>query len=229
MSASFLLTLDTQPPADPTLVINGGAPFTGQTEVLVTLSTADYQAGHRDVKSVRLWGDVDPSADPSVQVAERDSAWQDFRENVVVRLSPGPGRKYIKARLVDDVCNETVEFCGFIDLDIALPVVEITTAVDRSRISKVAPCNTSLFVWQAHSDFVAFEVRVVPSVASPHTAGVRIPTMSGSSGTQGVGAFSGRTPMVTTVNGADLEAASPGDGAKHVKVFIRDREGRWSA
>jgi hypothetical protein len=32
-----------------------------------------------------------------------------------------------------------------------------------------------------------------------------------------------------TINGADLETASSGDGAKIVKVFVKDASGNWSA
>ena len=229
MSAHFTLTLDTQAPASPSLLLNGGAAVTGVPEVSVSLSTADYQAGARDVAMMRLWGDVDPAADPLVQVAEQDSAWQTFAVDYVVRLSAASGRKHLYARLKDDVCNETVAFTDFIDLNTLTPVVTIVSAVDKSRISKVAPCNTALFLWEANRPFVRYEVRVVPHNGSPQQAGVLIGTGNGSANTSGVGAFPATTSITTVINGADLEAASPGDTQKVIKVFVRDQQGVWSS
>lgn len=231
MSAHFTLTLDTQAPANPALLINSGAAVTGAREVAVALSTADYQAGARDVAQMKIWGAVDPTADPLVQPVEADSAWQTFDVDYVVRLSLGSGRKMIYARLRDDVCNETVPFSDFIDLDLDSPVVTITTAIDRGRISKTAPCNTALFGWQSSRAFTHYEVRVVPNPGSPHIAGVLIGTGHGSFGTAGssVTPFPADTPMTTSINGADLEAASPGDTSKCVKVFTQDQNGVWSS
>ena len=229
MSAHFTLTLDTQAPASPTLLLNGGAAITGAQEVSVALSTADYQAGARDVAQMRLWGDVDPQADPLVQPEEEDSAWQTFTTDYVVRLTAGSGRKHLYARLKDDVCNETVVFTDWIDLDTDSPVVTIVTAVDKSRISKIAPCATALFQWEANLPFTRYEVRVVPSTGSPQQAGVLIGTGHGSGNTSGVGAFVAGTPITTVIHGADLEAASPGDTSKIIKVYVRTTDGTWSA
>lgn len=229
MASHFTLTLDTSAPANPTLLLNSGAAVTGAQEVAVALSTTDFLAGARDVAQMRLWGDVDPAADPLVQAAEAASPWQTFVTDYVVRLSTGTGRKTIHARLKDDVCNTSPEFCDFIDLDLDSPVVSITTAVDRGRISKVAPCNAALFIWESSRAFVRYEVRVVPSPGSPHIAGVALGTTSGSSNVVGIGAFPSGTAITTVVNGADLEAASPGDTSKVVKVYVCDVNGVWSS
>jgi hypothetical protein len=229
VASHFTLTLDTQAPANPAILLNSGAAVTGAREVAVALSTADYQAGARDVAQMRLWGDVDPAADPFVQPTEAASVWQTFETDYVVRLSTGSGRKTIHARLKDDVCNESPEFCDFIDLDLDSPVVSITTAVDRARISKVAPCNAALFIWESSRAFVRYEVRVVPSPGSPHIAGVPIGTAHGSTGVVGVGSFPANAPMTTVINGADLEAASPGDTRKTLKVYVQDQNGVWSS
>lgn len=53
MASHFTLTLDTQAPANPTLLLNSGAAMTGAREVAVALSTSDYQAGARDVAQMR--------------------------------------------------------------------------------------------------------------------------------------------------------------------------------
>lgn len=228
MSNYFYLTLDTQAPANPTILLNGGAVNTGSRDVAVSIGTTDYQSGARDVAQMRLWGDIDPAADPLVQPAEVDSAWQTYAADYAVRLSDGSGRKTVYARLKDDVCNETVEFCDFIDFDADLPVVSIVTAIDRGRISKVDPCAVASFQWEASRPFVRYEVRVVPTIGSPHQAGVVIGTAHGSMNTTGVGLFAAATPIVTQVHGADLEAASPGDTTKILKAFVQDQAGAWS-
>lgn len=229
MTAHFRLTLDTAPPASPALLVNDGAATTGSQNVLVSVSTSDYEGGDRDVQEMKVWGDVDPAADTTVQATEEASAWTVYQEAKVVRLSSGSGRKRLYARLRDDVCNVTLPFTDFIDLDTDVPVVSITTAVDRGRISKVAPCNRALFVWESSVPFSAYEVRVVPSAGSPHVGGVPVPTTSGSANTQGVGSFPAQTGVATVIDGADLEAASPGDTDKIVKVFVRGLDGVWSA
>jgi hypothetical protein len=42
------------------------------------------------------------------------------------------------------------------------------------------------------------------------------------------GALAATTNQSVTIKGADLEAASAGDGAKIVKVFGQDAAGLWS-
>lgn len=229
MSASFDLVLDTQAPAKPTLLINGGSALTGDRAAWVEIGTSDYLTGANDVSQMKIWGDVDPSADPSFTVAEADAQWIVFDPQVPVLLSAGSGRKYLYARLRDDVGNESLPFSDFIDLNVDVPVVSVVTAVDRPRISKVSPFNVATFAWEANVAFSEYQVRVVPSHGSPQQAGVLIGTGSGSTSTSGTGAFAAETPIITSITGADLEAASPGDTTKVCKVFVRGTSGTWSA
>jgi len=222
----FTLVLDTRPPASPTLLLNGGASHAGVREVVAVLGAADLALPTHDVTAMKLWGDVDPAADPSVQPLEGASSWVAFVGEYALRLSTGDGRKTIYARLRDDVLNPTLAFSDFIDYDASLPVVAVTSPLDRGRISKVALADAATFGWQCSADFTAYEVRAVPSVGSPQGAGVVIPTAGGSVNVAGTGAFPAGTTISTTIRGADLEAASPGDGPKFVKVFARS--GAWS-
>jgi hypothetical protein len=228
VSSFFTLTLDTSAPANPALLINGGAAVTGAQVAQVVISTTDLDGGARDVTQMKLWGDVDPTADPAVQVHEADSAWIGFDADTVVKLSAGSGRKTLYARLRDDVLNETLPFSDFIDLDTTAPVVTITTAVDRSRISKVPGADTAIFTWQSSRAFTHYEIRVVPNAGSPHQAGVPLHGVNGSTGVSGDGNFGATQPMTTVIKGADLEAASPGDTTKLIKVFVLDTDGAWS-
>lgn len=229
MTAQFTLTLDTTPPADPGLLVNGGAASTGSQNVMLSISTADYSGGARDVTEMRIWGDVDDTVDANVQPTEDGSSWTLYNPSKVIRLSAGTGPKRVFARLRDDVCNETAAFTTTVTLDTSIPVVSIVVPVDRGKISKVAPCNRAMFVWTADRDFVAYEVRVVPTAGSPHGSGVPVPTNAGSANTSGVGTFVASAPVTTVIDGTDLETASPGDTSKVVKVFVRDNTGAWSA
>ena len=227
MSASFNLILDTQAPANPSLLINGGAAVTGERDVYVDLTTSDAGPGG-DVYQVKIWGDVDPTADPAFSVSEADSRWLPFESTLPVLLSAGSGRKHLYARLRDDVGNETLPFSDFIDLNTSVPVVSVTTAVDRGRISKISPFHQATFTWDVNVAFLTYQVRLVPSHGSPHQAGVQIGSTHGSINVQGVDRIEALTPVTTTITGADLEAASPGDGPKIVKVFVRGIDGTWS-
>ena len=57
----------------------------------------------------------------------------------------------------------------------------------------------------------------------------RIPVTSGSTNTSGTeGGYKADTAINVTINGADLEAASSGDGVKIIKVFVKNAAGTWS-
>lgn len=224
----FYLTLDTTAPANPSLLINAGADVTGSQVVQVTLFSSDYGGGSRDVTEMLVWGDVDPTADPHVQTSEGASEWVPFAPDTVVKLAGGDGRKTLYAKLKDDVCNETVAFTDSITLDTTLPVVTITTPVDKSRISKVPGCNVAAFAWEATHEFTHYEIRVVPSGGASHLSGIVVPSAQGSIHTLDDGDFPANTPITTQITGADLEQASPGDTIKLVKVFVRDTSGAWS-
>lgn len=223
MTASFTLTLDTRAPANPTLLINDGAASAGERAAWVRFSTSDL-----DVNEVKVWGDLDPSADPALAVAEADSTWMIYTEQLAVMLSAGDGRKHLYARFRDDVGNETLPFTDFIDLDTTVPVVTVTTGVDRGRVSKVSPYDAATFTWEASVPVAAYQVRVVPGAGSPQQAGVLIGSAAGSVNTSG-SALEANTPVSTTIRGADLQQASPGDGPKVVKVFVQGLDGVWSA
>jgi hypothetical protein len=219
---TFILTLDTKPPAAPALLIEGGVAVTGRRTVTVELSSADYLAGSRDVAEMKLWGDVEVGADPLVGAGEGDSFFQTYQPAYTIRLSAGAGRKTIYARLKDDVCNATVVFSDFIDLNLTVPVVTVVTPIDRAKISKTSPCDSAVFSWESSLDFDRYEVRVVPSVGSPQGAGAIIPMTAGSVHVAGDGqTWPADTALTTTIRGTDLATASPGDGDKKIKIFVR--------
>lgn len=227
MTASFTLTLDTRAPANPTLLINDGAPLTGETTVWVRLDTTDAQAGS-DVTQMKIWGDVDLTADPAFTPVETSAQWISYTEQVAVMLSAGEARKYLYARLRDDVGNQTLPFSDFIDLNLSLATVEILTGVDRSRISKVSPYSTATFTWQTNQPILGYQVRVVPNPGSSYQSGVALPSTGGSMNVSGSSRIEAHIPIITTISGVDLENASPGDAVKVVKVFVQSLSGVWS-
>lgn len=228
MTASFTLVLDTRAPANPTMLLNGGASTTAEQDIWVYLTTADYLTGANDVAEMKIWGDVDPTADPAFTIAEADAQWLPYTEQVAVMLSSGDDRKYLYARLRDDVGNQTLPVSGFIDLNTTLPAVEVITAVDRSRISTVAPYNAATFTWQVNQPVLSYQVRIVPSLGSPFQSGVPLGTAGGSVNVAATERIESLTPVTTTVTGTDLATASPGDATKVCKVFVQNLDGAWS-
>lgn len=225
----FNLTLDTSPPADPAVLINSGAASTGSQNVLLTITTSDYTGGAADVTQMLIWGDVDPAADGTVQPTEGASAWIAFAETKVIRLSAGSGRKTIFVILQDDVGNPTVVFSDFIDLNVDVPIVSITTPVSNAKVSLISPFNQSTFSWEVDRAFVAYQVRAVPNAGSSNISGVPLGTTNGSSNVSGTGSFTANTPITTLIKAADLVAASPGNTTKVIKVFAQYEDGTWSA
>lgn len=231
MPANFLLTLDTTGPGGVTLVINDGLTNTAAREVLVDVATTDADTTGYQVK---VWGDVDPAGRAEIQSTEAESAWIMLTPDVAVLLAEGDGAKTLYARLRDDVWNESNVASSAVTLDQGGPIVTIT-GPDVDRISKVDGKRLAMFAFSVDSDVEEYEVRVVPAADSPHTVGTLIGTANGShvpgvaqptlSGGP-VAADEVVTPCV--IDGRDLEAASPGDGDKIVKVFARDAAGNWS-
>lgn len=226
MSASFVLTLDTTPPAEPSLEVNGGAAVTAVRLVTASLSTADYPEG--DAQDMILWGDVDPEAEPLIQPEESVSTWISLSSEVVLMLSEGSGVKRVYARLRDDVGNTTVAFQASISYEPDRPSITVVTPVTRSRISLIEGHDEATFTWEPSFDIDRYVVRVVPSVIATHTGGKAIPDDAGSINVAAEEAISAGQQIQTTIHGADLQAASPGDTTKIVKVFARGTNGMWS-
>jgi hypothetical protein len=67
----------------------------------------------------------------------------------------------------------------------------------------------------------------VPTDGSSHTAGTLIGSANGSTNVSGETGGMAWGPVTTMIDGSDLKAASPGDGDKIVKVFVR-RGSSWS-
>jgi hypothetical protein len=225
--ANFLnITLDTTGPTGQSVAFDAGSYVNQQIADL----TLDASGG--DVAQMKIWGDVDETYDAQIQDDEGSSSWITYATAKQIKLSAGDGAKNIYAKFRDDVYNQSGQASDSITLDESLPAVSIQSGPSPAKISKVATKDESVFSWQADVAFDEYVVMVVSSSGDAKAAGVQIGTGNGSTNVAGAaGAYPATTNISTTINGADLEAASGGDGSKIVKVFVREHaeDDIWSA
>jgi len=217
MASYFTLTLDTTAPSNGSI----SAPArTGTVNVTLTI-------GATGADQMKIWGDICATAGGSA-IAESDASWVTYDTSASVILTSGDGTKTIYVKFRDDVGNITPAWDANVILDTAGPVVTIT-GPDVSKISEVSGFDTCAFSFSASEAFVEWKVKVVPSTSSAHTAGTQIPTTGGSTNMSGSTSTAASTPVSCTIKGADLASAcSDEDGAKIIKVFVKDAQNNWS-
>lgn len=213
MASFFNLVLDTTAPSGASLSI---ATLTATRNITATLAATG-------ATQMKLYGDIGTGAATS----ESAASWETYATSKSITLTSGDGVKTVYVKFRDSVGNETAAISKTTTLDTTGAVVTIT-GPDVSTISKVDGYNVAAFSFSVDSDFVEYVVRVVPASGSEHTAGVAIGTTNGSTNMAATGSFKANTAISCTINGADLEAASSGDGAKIIKVFVKDSAGNWS-
>ena len=216
MAAYFNLVLDTTAPS------GGSITLDARTNV-VNITAAISATG---ASYMKLWGDICATAGgPAID--ETDASWIAYAATANIILTAQDGTKTVYVRFKDDVGNESAATSASTILDTTGPVVTIV-GPDVSKISKVAGFNVSAFSFSCTEDFNEWTVRVVPSTSSTHTAGTEIPTTGGSTNMHGTTPTAASTAVNCSIYGADLETASSGDGAKIIKVFVKDVTGNWS-
>jgi hypothetical protein len=226
MSSYFNLILDTLAPASPAILIAGGAAYTSAQLVTCGISTAD---GDTTGYQIKIWGNVDPANDANVQASEGASAWISFVASKQVKLSSGDGVKTLYLKIRDSVLNESAQASDTIGLDTTVPVTTVSIGPDVTKVSKIATKRTCSFSFQCDSIFDEYKVKVVPATSSLQDAGTLIGVANGSTNMSGIaGDYPATTNINCTIDGADLEAASSGDGTKIIKVFTKDQSGLWS-
>lgn len=231
MANYFNLTLDTVAPVSPSLTLAGGGGVTNTQLITATIGTADISTagytmmiwGSLDLAQAKLDGLVSSSARDTT---EQDAQWVTFAHSKQLKLSSGNGSKTIYLKLRDDVYNVSAQISRNITLDTTAPVVTIT-GPDVTKISKQSGKNICTFSFTTDSDITEYKVKVVTSASAAHTTGVAIGTTNGSTNMFG-NAVKADKAVTCTINGADLELASSGDGAKIIKVFAKDAAGNWS-
>ncbi len=217
MASFFNLTLDTLAPAGLSIILNDGAQYATSANVTAKISVSDeVTTGYQ----MKIWGHAE---------TEEAASWETFAAEKAITLPDGDGLKTIYCKVRDDVGNESAAASDTITLNSTIPAVTIT-GPDKSRISKVTGYDAAAFSFVCDVDFEEYTVRVVPATSSLHAAGTQIPTTGGSTNVSGTeGGYKKNTAINVTVKGADLEAASSGDGVKIVKVFVKNAAGTWSA
>lgn len=217
MANYFNLTLDTTAPSGVTLAINGGAEYTTSTAVTLTIGCSDEATTGYQMK---IWG-IDGAE------TEANATWETYATSKSVTLTSGDGQKTVSIKVRDDVYNESATVSDTITLNTTVPTVTVGNP-DVTRISKKAGKNTCTFTFSSDTAFTEYKVKVVPSINSLNDAGTTIGTASGSTNMSGTGTYEASTNTTCTINGADLETASAGDGQKIVKVFVKTAAGLWS-
>lgn len=216
MAAYFTLTLDTTAPSGCGIKI---ATPTNVRSVTATLSATG-------ATQMKLWGGI-VSGSSATEITESGATWESYAATKALTLSTGDGTKTVYAKFRDAVGNESVTVSATVTLDTTAPVVTVT-GPDVSTISLVSGYNESAFSFTVSEAFVAYEVRVVTSNTSAHSVGTVIGTANGSVNMSGTGSWEKTSAISCVINGADLAAASSGDGAKIIKVFVKDSSGNWS-
>lgn len=217
MASYFTLTLDTTAPTGGKITI---ASPTNNPSVTATLSASG-------ATQMKLYGDIVSNASSSTKITESAASWVNYATSATVVLATGDGAKTVYAKFRDDVGNESAAVSAVVTLDTTAPVVTISTGPDYSTISEVLGFDTCAFSWSADEAIKAYKVCVVPANTSAQSAGIQIGTTNGSTNTSGA-AVAANTTVSTTIKASDLKAASSGDGAKIIKVFVQDTVGNWS-
>lgn len=225
--ANFIyLTLDTTAPSSPSLSIAGGATYASAQLVDLAIGTTD---GDTSGYQMLIWGSVDNTYDSNIQSTEAASTWITYNNSKQIKLSDTTGTKTIYLKIRDDVHNESSQVSDTIILDNSIPVVTVTNS-DVSKVSKKTGKNVASFSFSVNEVFTEYKLKVVSSSGAAESTGTLIPTTNGSTNTSGSGQDfdTSTTPITVTINGADLELASSGDGQKIIKVFVKDKSGLWS-
>jgi hypothetical protein len=228
----FNLTLDTTGPSNPTIVLDANATYSTDNMVDAAISTGD---GATTGYQMKFWGDIDLTwakangvvGASATTVLEVDGLWITYATTKQFQVSAGDGNKSIYMKIRDDVYNVSAQASDSITLDTTRPIVTIT-GPDVTKVSKQTGKAVASFSFSVDSVFVEYKVKVVAASGNAENTGTTIGTGSGSTNMAATGSFAASTPISCTVNGADLEAASSGDGAKIIKVFVKDQAGNWS-
>jgi hypothetical protein len=226
MTASFKLTLDTTAPTVLGWLLDGGGPVTSLAELTLSAELEDPDTTGYQMK---VWGDVDPTVDPNIQLTEEESEWFTYEPNLDVTASEGDGAKTIEGRVRDDVWNETTIQSSSIEVNTELATITITAGPSPSKISKVAGKDLSVFTFKASDDLMAWQVKVVSEEGDGVEAGLGfVEETAGSENLVG-GELEGGKNQTVKLSGDDLQTRVGSDAEYIIKVFGQGLNGLWSA
>lgn len=217
MASYFTLTLDTAAPTGCSISILSPASSRNVTATLAATGAAQ----------MKLYGDIVASTSSGAAITEAAATWETYSISKALTLTASDGAKTVYAKFRDAVGNESAAVSTVVSLDCSAPTVTVN-GPDVSTVSLVQGYDSCTFSFTASEKFVEYQVRVVPANNSAHTAGTLIGTAHGSANMSGTGNWTETSSLSCTIRGADLAAAASGDGAKIIKVFVRDQSGNWS-
>jgi hypothetical protein len=255
MANYFTLILDLTGPSNPSISLESGSQYATSELITASISTSDSVTTNYQMK---IWGDLDlawaqangiTKGTATTTTQETDALPITYSTSKQLQLSATGGSKNIYIRIFDDVLNQSSQASASIILDTALPTVSIT-GPDKNKISKQSGKNVASFTFQVSEEFVEYKVKVVSASGAGESTGTIIPittdtqlvavdeqssisTKAGATEMRDVKAdsttFPANTPITVKINGYDLDLASPGDGEKIIKVFVKDTSSQWSA
>lgn len=219
MANYFNLTLDTTAPTINQIKLNDGAVYTTSRTVTLTIILAATEVSTTGYM-MKIWG-IDGVAE------EANASWETYQASKQITLATGDGQKTVYVKVRDDVYNVSSSAETYITLNTHVPAVTVGNP-DVTKISKNSGKDTCAFSFTSDTAFDEFKVKVVPSTDSLHDAGTTIGMTNGSTNMSGTGSRTSGVAVNCTIKGADLEAASAGDGQKIIKVFVKTSVGNWS-
>lgn len=223
----FVVLVDTTSPVRVTASLNRGVTPTPLSCVQLYLEVPDHLVGQQDIEDMKIWGDVDPNYDPSIQVAEGDSRWMLFIPWVNVVLSAGNGLKTIHATVRDAVGNETtVSATVTLALD-SVPTVTMLSTPAKARYGLTAGFDTFECSWRSDQAFTEYVVTTVTNINDEHDASGTV-AITGGTNLAGTGTWTAGERITSSFTTTQLLTASPGDGPKIVKAFVKNAKGVWS-
>lgn len=218
MASYFTLTLDTTAPSGTSIKVPS---LVNTRSVTATLAATG-------ATQMKLWGDIVAGTSSSTAITEAAASWEAYATTRAVTLTSGDKAKTVYAKFRDAVGNESAAVSATVTLDMTAPAVTVSAGPDHATVSTVSGYEKSAFSWSADGDFVEYKVCVVPANTSVQSAGTVIGTTNGSENMAATGTFKAAQTVASTITGADLKAASSADGAKIIKIFVRDAAGNWS-
>lgn len=239
MASYINLTLDTTGVTPLMMQINDGAERAASTAAKVTITLAEEDKANADSYSMMFIGDV-------VGAGE----WMKFAYEKSIVLTDGDGLKDVTVVIRDDVYNEGDPVNDTITLFTSVPVATVS-GPSVARLSDKEGKNISTFTFTSDKPINAFRVVLAENINVLHDDATNkmIPTVNGSSVTVmndygnsisinaaddltfnmgGLGKYAAGKEFTVTIYGNDICEISPEEGAKIIKVFVREFDGNWS-
>lgn len=236
MSNYIQLTLDTTAPGGVSVKINNGEEKTDSTAVRLAIACTDADLTGYQMK---IWG-IDGAE------TEASATWESFSATKDVTLSTGDGIKTVYIKVRDDVWNESAAASATIGFYTSVPTVEVINT-DITKLSLVKA--TAVFCLAFSENIDAVKIMIVDDVNASYddASNIAIPATKQDSAimlyTPGIGdeflqtdhmeftdiTVNSDDELTINLNAADILSASPGDGVKTLKAFVRSAlSGYWS-